>query len=128
MTFTYVLTQPRGQVRLLIKDTVIGTAVFTDEELDALLLMEASNVKRSAALALETMASNDAYVLKVVKLLDITTDGARVSDALLKRAAELRAQADFEDAGTDGGFDVAEMVLDDFSFRERVIDDGLRAG
>lgn len=128
MTFTYSLSQPRGQVRLLIKDTVIGTAVFTDEELDALLLMEASNVKRSAALALETMASNDAYVLKVVKLLDITTDGARVSDALLKRAAELRAQADFEDAGTDGGFDVAEMVLDDFSFRERVIDDGLRAG
>jgi hypothetical protein len=126
MTFTYVLATAIGQVRLLIPDRVVATAFFTDEEITAMLALEGANVKRATALALENMASSEAYVLKVVKLLDVTTDGAKVSDALLKRAATLRAQADFEDAGIDGGFDWAEMVLDDFSFRERVIDDALR--
>lgn len=126
MTFTYVLATPEGQVRAIIPDRVAADAFFTDEEITAYLALEGANIKRGAALALETLASSEVYVLKVIKLLDLTTDGAKVSDALLKRAAVLRAQADFEDA-SDGGFDWAEQVFDDFSYRERVDKEALRS-
>ena len=36
--------------------------------------------------------------------------GAKVSDALLKRAAELRRQADQDDADTAGGLDIIDFA------------------
>ena len=118
MAFTYDLTTDGGKVRLLIPDNQQEGYIFEDEEIDAFLLME-SSVRRAAALALETMASNEAYVLKVITLLDLKTDGAKTAEALMKRAKVLRDQADREDDATDGGlFDIAEWVVDDFSSRE----------
>ena len=121
MGFTYVLTEPTGQVRLLIPDTVTP-GIFSDEEIAALLLLEGSRVKRAAALALETIASSEAYTQKVIKLLDLSTDGAKVSDALLARALALRAQdaADLvnEDAADGAGFEVAEWDLGPASQRD----------
>lgn len=127
MAFTYVLTTDRGKVRLLIPDNNATTYVFEDEEIDAFLELEQSNVHRGAALALETMASNEAYTLKVIKLLDLQTDGAKTSDALLKRAAQLRKQADDADAASDGGsWDVAEWGVSDFARRETLYNEWLR--
>lgn len=123
MAFTYDLTTDLGKVRLLIPDRVTPGHVFEDNELSAFLAIEGS-VKGAAALALETIASDQALVLKVMRLLDLQTDGARVAEALLKRAAELRAQA--EDG--EGLFDWAEMVLTDFSARERLYNEAVREG
>ena len=129
MSFTYVVTDPTGQVRMLIPDRVEADAFWSDEEIEALLVQEGSNVKRAAAAALEAMASDEAYVQKSVRLMDITTDGPAVSTALLARAKMLREQADTEDEGTEGGaFDVAEMVVDDFGYRERLEKESQRDG
>lgn len=121
MAFTYDLSTDAGKVRLIIPDNVSTAYVFEDDEIDAFLSLEYSNTRRAAALALETIASNEAYVLKVIELLDLKTDGAKTSDALLKRAKLLRDQADRQDASEEGGaWDIAEWVVDDFSARERI--------
>jgi hypothetical protein len=124
MAFTYVATTSRGQVRLLIPDRTDTGHLFEDAEIDAFLSMEANVVKLAAAAALETIASDNAMVLKVIRLLDLTTDGAKTSDALLKRAGLLREQAAAEDY--TGGIDWAEMVVDDFSLRARLEAEALR--
>lgn len=127
MAFTYEVSTDRGKVRLLIKDTDEDNAVFNDDEIDAFLSMEGSNVQRGAALALETIASDEAMTLKVIKLLDLQTDGAKTSEALLSRADRLRAQAEEAEAAEDGGaFDIAEWVNDEFSARERILKQNLR--
>lgn len=126
MGFTYELSAAAGRVRLLVPDNDSANYVFDDNEIDAFLALE-GDVRRAAALALETIASNEALTLKVIRLLDVQTDGRAVSDALLKRAEALRKQADDADA-VGGAFDIAEMVFDDFSWRERWINQTLRAG
>lgn len=123
MPFTYLPSTPAGKVRLLIPDTNPAAYVFDDEEVATFLEIEDGRVKRAAALALETMASNEAYTQKVIKLLDLSTDGAKVSDALLKRAGELRTQDaadELKEDNADGyaGFEIAEWPLGPASTRD----------
>jgi hypothetical protein len=114
MTFTYTPgTGAISNVRMLIPDRVVASAIFTDDEITAFLTLEGSNVKRAAALALESIGSDQAQTLKVISVLGLSTNGAQTSDALLRRAAQLREQALFEESQEDGGaFDVAEQVQD----------------
>ncbi|MGI5423064.1 hypothetical protein [Actinomadura luteofluorescens] len=97
-----------GRVRLLIPDTDETTPILTDEQIAAFLAME-TGPKRAAALALETIASNEAMVGKVIKTQDVSTDGAKVSAELRARAAELRRQADDEDGDGSAGLPVWEF-------------------
>jgi hypothetical protein len=127
MTFTYDLATDRGKVRLLIPDRIEDEALFDDDEIDAFLVLEES-VREATALALETIASDQTLVLKVIKLGDLSTDGPKVSDALRARAADLRSQATDEEAEEDSGaFDVVEMVPNAFSWRERMYNEALRS-
>lgn len=121
MSFTYnLVTHPTiSKIRLFIPDNKADSYVFEDDEIEAFYTLEGS-LKRAAAFALETIASNEAMVLKVIRLLDISTDGAKVADALLKRAALLRRQADDEEVAESGAFDIAEMVIDPFQYRQKV--------
>lgn len=131
MSFTYnaSLSTDRDKVRLLATDVDAANPIFTDAEVDAFMSLEGSNVKRSAALALETIARNQVLVLKVIRLLEIQTDGASVARELRMQAENLRAQADRDEASSDGGaFDWAEMVVDDFSLRNRFVSSALRSG
>ncbi len=129
MSFTYnaSLSTDRDKVRLLATDVDAANPIFTDAEIDAFMSLEGSNIKRSAALALETIARNQVLVLKVIRLLEIQTDGASVARELRMQAESLRAQADRDEAASDGGaFDWAEMVVDDFSLRNRFVSSALR--
>jgi len=126
MTYTYVLANTIGQVRLLIPDRVETDAFFSDEEISALLALESDNVRRATAMALETMASSEAFVQKVIRVLDLSTNGAATSAALLQRAAMLKKQADAAELVGDSGFDIAEWVVNDFSARERITKEALR--
>jgi hypothetical protein len=129
MAFSYDLNTDVGKVRLLIMDNQSTAYLFEDGELSAFLLMEGDVVRRGAALALETMASNEAYVSKRIEILDLKTDGPAVAASLLKRAGELRSQADRDEQAEEGGaFDIAEWVVDDFSGRERLAKEWLRGG
>lgn len=122
MAFVYDLSTDTGKCRALIPDTNWETHVFEDEEIAAHLALEGGNVKRAVALALETLASNEALLYKAIRVLDIQTDGTRTAETLLKRAGALRAQADAEDEKAEmaggGAFDVAEMALDAFTARQ----------
>lgn len=106
---TYDVTTDVGKVRLLLSD-VASPWVFTDEELDALLSLEGGSVKRAAAQAIDTNATNQALASKVIRDHDLTTDGAKLADAMRKHAAALRAQADVEDADAGAYFDIVSPV------------------
>lgn len=126
MAFTYVLSTDIGKVRLLTMDNNSSNYTFEDEEVEVFLAME-TGVKRATALALETIASNEAFVLKRIELLDLKTDGPAVAKELRARAADLRSQAERDEASEDGGsFDIAEQVVDAFTYRQRQINESLR--
>lgn len=84
-----------GMVRLLATDS-IEPALFTDADVLAFIALEGGNVRRAAAAALETIATNEALVSKKITTQSLSTDGPAVSAALLARAKELRAQAGAE--------------------------------
>lgn len=110
---TYDLATNVGQIRLLIPDNQIAAGpVFTDAELLAFYALE-DGVKSAAALALETIAADTAMTLKVIQRLDLRTDGNNSAAPLLARAAKLREQESDDDIWS--GFEVAEMILDDFT-------------
>ena len=129
MPFTYDVATDRGKVRLLITDTDAANVIFQDDEIDAFLGMMGSNVLRAAAMALLAIASKEALLLKVIKLLELQTDGARLANSLRALAKEYQEKADLAEAGEAGGaFDYAEMVVDDFTYRERLAKEAQRAG
>lgn len=123
MTFTYDLTIPYSPitlVRLRINDKHADDPIFVDEEIGAFLYLEANNVKCAAALALETIAADEVLVQKVIKLLALSTDGAKVAAELRANATALRKQAADEATSdpNDPGFDVGEWPVNVFSDRE----------
>lgn len=96
-------------VRLLISDTDTEDPLFSDAEIAGFLALEGDSVKRAAAQALDTLASNEALVSKVIRTQDLQTDGPKTAAALREHAARLRAQADTsDDEAEDGGY--AEFI------------------
>jgi hypothetical protein len=104
-TYTFVPTDDIGVVRMLVND-VGAPWIFSDEEIQAFLDLEGDNVKLAAAQAIDTNADNEALASKVLRTQDLQTDGAKIADALRKRAAALRAQADASD---EGYFDIVDL-------------------
>lgn len=93
-------------VRLLIAD--LGPSpTFGDAQIQTFLDLEGGHVKRAAAQALDTLASNEALVSKVIKDRNLSTDGAKVADALRKHAQQLRDQADVDD--DEFAFEIVEF-------------------
>ncbi len=121
MAFTYDPTTDLGRVRLVIGDTDSQNISFQDAEVQAYLDLTQANVYRAAAMALDTMATNQAMILKVMTLLDLHTDGAVVAKALRDHATQLREQANISDAADGSLFDYAEQVDNIFTLRERVL-------
>ena len=97
-------TTPTGQVRLLLSDVDLENEVFTDAEILAFLSIEGGSVKRAAAQAIDTQATNEALAVKVLKDHQVEADGAKLADAMRKHAASLREQALFDEQGEDDGF------------------------
>jgi len=124
MAFTYDLNTDRGKVRLLIPDNNVDSYVFEDDEIDKFLALEnidgENNVKLASALALETLASSEVLIQKKIKLLDLTTDGVSISKELRARAERLREESDQESS-----LEIAEMNLNDFNFRQLIINNAL---
>ena len=88
-TTTELLTQ----VRTLIGDLDPANQVLTDGQLSTFLDLNDSNARLAAADALDTIATSEALVSKVIRTQDLQTDGAKVADALRKHADRLRATA-----------------------------------
>lgn len=120
MTFSYEPSTELGQVRLLIPDKDEGHVIFQDEEIQVFLDMNDTSPRRAAAEALETIASDQAMVLKVISLLDLRTDGVSLAKELRERASRLRELAAQADAEDEALFDWAETADNAFQKRERV--------
>jgi len=110
-----------------IFDRDVSNPVFQDEDITAVYnTLERQSVKRTSAFFLETIATQEALILKVMKNLQLSTDGAKLGAELRAQAGDLRSQADIDDASLGGAFDWAEQVFDEFSERERIIKEILR--
>lgn len=102
---SYDVSTDLGKVRLLLND-IAAPWVFTDADVQAFLDLEGGSVKRAAAQAIDSQATNEALAAKVIRDADgKSTDGAKLADAMRKHAEALRAQADVEDAA-DGFFEI----------------------
>lgn len=108
---------PLGQVRSLIPDvepledptdlSVAESYIFSDAHLKSYLAMARDNVFRAAAYACNTLATSEALILKVLKSDDRQTDGAKLADAIGRRADFLLKEAEAEDAAElYEGFDI----------------------
>ena len=76
---------------------------------------------QAAALGLQTMAANKAYLASISKILDVTLDASKSQKAL-----SAMAEAYLKRDDNSGAFAVAEWVNDEFSARERVYKQFLR--
>ena len=126
MTFTYDPTNNIGRVRRTLPDKDINNAFWTDEEIQSFLNDEDNNWRKATALALETMASDDLIVLKVIEVQNITTNTDRLMSAMLRRAERLREDAIKEEANDGDAWDVAEIIVTDAQYRQRVYNQALR--
>ena len=108
-------TSPIGQVRVLIPDLRKledlrdlrnePRYLFTDDEILGFLAVNNGNVKRAAADACDAIGMDKSLQLLVLKTDDKQTDGAKLLDAIVKRAKTLREQAK-EDDENNLSFDV----------------------
>lgn len=127
MSFTTDPNTNVGLVRLRIFDRDSTNPIFDDETIEAVFNgVERTSVKRTAAFMLETIATQQVLILKVMKNLQLQTDGAAVARELRLQAKELRDQADIDDAANNDAFDWAEQVVDVFTERERIMNEILR--
>jgi hypothetical protein len=125
-TFTYDASTDAGKVRLLCQDFDASEMIFSDKEIQAFLDLNEADVRWAAAQALEVIASNEVYVQKRIKLLDLTTDGPAEAAQLMKLAASLRGQAVMDSESIDDLFDYAEQAFNHFSSREIIRNSILR--
>ncbi|MET9339272.1 hypothetical protein [Nonomuraea sp. NPDC003804] len=102
-------TTDAGKVRLLVSDVDEANLLLTDEQIAALLTLEGGSVKLAAAQALDTIASSEALVSKVITTQDLSTDGAKVAAELRARAAALRQQVDDGTGDDTVGFDIVDF-------------------
>ena len=77
---------------------------LTDERIKRRLVMSAkigraseNVVKLASAAALDTLATNQTYVLKVGSTLGESRDGAKVGDSIRKHAASLREEVRYDE-------------------------------
>lgn len=105
-------TLDKNKVRLLISD-IGGSSgtdfIFTDDEIDTFLGMEANQIYKAAGVALRTIAGNEAMVSKRIKFLELETDGPGVADQLLKLAQSFDKKGDESTDEDGGGFEIAEV-------------------
>lgn len=126
MSVSYDVSTDLGKVRLLSFDTDTTNPLYQDEEHTAFLDLNAGNVRLAAAQAIDTIAANEAYVQKMIKMLDLMTNGPQTAMALRGAADELRRQV-YEGSGDFSGmFDIAEQVYDNWTLDEHFVKSWMR--
>jgi hypothetical protein len=88
----------------------VTTYTLTDEELQSYLDDEGAVWQLAAANALDDLASNQSYILKITtnSAIGISVNGVAVAQDLRNKAAELRQRYDDIGSSDFAGFDVAE--------------------
>lgn len=112
---TIDFTTALGQVRLLSSDVNEPDFALTDDMVKGYLARyglvynstpvgNRAAINRSAADMIDTIATSEALIGKVISTVDgLKTDAAKLADSLRKHAAVLRKQADDEGGDDQGG-------------------------
>lgn len=79
-----------------------------------------------AALAAEGIASSELYIQKVIRIMDLETDGAKTAAEWRLKAKQWRNLYDSGLGDPGDAFDFAEFAYDPFSARERIWKQALR--
>ena len=143
-TFDFTAALQLSQVRMLIPDTT-APGIFSDDEINQFLFMESSqalyasgqsaptamyqsnyvpqvySIRRSAAMALDVLASRLSRQAAIESLLDVKQGCAAAAAQCRASATALREQEE-----NLGSFAIAEMVNDAFSSRQRMYAQMLR--
>lgn len=98
---------PLGQLRYLIDDIEEPYAV-SDARLQALLSVYKDNLQLAGADVFESIAVNEALMYRYVRTDDLTVDGSKTAEILLKRAARLREQASAD--AIEDAFEIVDYV------------------
>lgn len=130
-------SSPVGLVRALIPDVeqvdweTDGTTsyLFTDSHLQALVGLNGGSqndyqswhIKKAAADAIDALATSEALISKVIKTEDLQTDGAKLANALVQRAIQLRRAADDDEEAAD--LDTAFTIVDFIPARQFPLQD-----
>lgn len=123
---TYDPTTPIGQARILGLDSDQNNVLFDDDAWTAFLNLNAGAIRLAAATAVDVIAHSEVLLLKKIKTISTETDAPAEAKALLAYSTELRRQ-EYQGSGTlEGTLDYAEMVVDPFSLRERMVKQWLR--
>ena len=85
--------------------------IFSDEHLRAFLDENGGNVKLAAADACEVLGTSEALILKVITTEDLSTDGAKLMNAYIIRAQQMRNAAKTQIENEDGGFTIVPYFL-----------------
>ena len=125
MSWTFDSGTDLGKMRLLISDTDQSRPIMDDEDLQAFTII-AGHYWPGAAMALDSIATNEVLTQKVLTIMGTSTDGAKVAKELRARAMQLRA--DFKNFGptTELGFATAEMPDGAFSREEMLLKQYMR--
>jgi hypothetical protein len=120
VSWNYAPTTDLGKMRLLIADTDIDRQIMQDEDLQGFIVI-AGHYWLGAAMALDSIATNEVLTQKVLTIMGTSTDGAKVAKELRARAKQLRE--DFKNFGptTELGFATAEMPDGAFSAEEMLL-------
>ena len=108
---TYDPATPVGMVRLLLNDVDPAAEIFTDDEVEAFLTLEGDSVKLAAAQAIDVNATNEALASKVLRTPTVSTDGAKLADAMRRHAAALREQVAAGDDDAGFAFEVVDFPI-----------------
>ena len=136
MSWSYTPGTPVFFVRLLIPDSSETNPIFSDEEINGFMQINQmtwqssmyysyqggalnlpqcpSNYLRAAALALNTLAGNQARLAAVTQLLDVKLNPAAAAAAL---KAQAQAYLDMDD--NSGAFAIFEQCGTSWAFRDR---------
>ncbi len=127
--FSYDLSTNTGKVRMLIPDSRAADRLFTDDEIETILALEGSDVRRAAALALETVASDQARMLKWTKVQGVEVDGTKSAAELRARAKQLRelaAEGDPSSSSDDVGFAIAQRPTTEHGYDTLIYREALK--
>lgn len=120
MTWTYDPSTDLGKMRLLVSDTDSTRQILQDEDLQAFISV-AGHYWPGAAMALDSIATNEVLTQKVLTIMGTSTDGAKVAKELRARAKQLREDFKMFGPTTELGFDIAEMPDGAFSREEMLL-------
>lgn len=99
-------SNPVGQLRYVIND-VEEPYAFSDAHLQAMLSIYRDNLQLAGADLIESIAVDEVLLYRFVRTDDLTVDGSKAAEILLKRAQRLRDQAAID--AEEDAFEIVEF-------------------